>query len=133
MVSYITSANPQLTYPFTEALEGFDKPVSTPKAKEEKKECMEPENDVIWSEEFIKQASVEFEKSIKMMMAESGASGNDSEFAENLIKASQEAANKVFENQPDHGASFAETLRHLAENTESLQVIQTNCFPYTLY
>lgn len=110
----------------TEALEGFDKPINSSKVKEEKGTTKVPEKDVIWSEEFIKQASVEFEKSIRMMMAESGASGNDTDFAENLIKASQEAASKVFENQQDHGASFAETLRNLAESTESLQVISLN-------
>lgn len=112
-------------FSFTEALEGFDKPVSTPATKEEKASPSKAtglEKDVIWSEEFMKQASVEFEKSIRMMMVESGASGNDAEFAENLIKASQEAAAKVFESQQDNGGSFAETLRHLAESTESLQV-----------
>ena len=84
----------------------------------------------------MKQASADFEKNIRMMMAQNGGEG--AEFSENLFKVSQEAAAKVFENQSDDafGASFAETLRFLAEGTESLQVstpfpIQTSSL--TLY
>jgi predicted nucleic acid-binding protein len=109
-----------------DALEGFDKPLQVPKSKDVKTEAAAPtaqSSDVVWSEEFIQEASLEFEKNIRLMMAEtaSGSSG-DSEFAESLLKVSQEAAAKVFERQPDQGASFADTLRYLAEGTESLQV-----------
>lgn len=85
----------------------------------------------MWSEEFIQEASLEFEKNIRLMMAESGGATGDSEFAESLLKVSQEAAAKVFERQPDQGASFADTLRYLAEGTESLQVTCYK-FSYTL-
>lgn len=82
-----------------------------------------PVEEVVWSEEFIQEASLEFEKNIRMMMAETASgTGCDSQFAESLLKVSQEAAAKVFERQPDQGTSFADTLRHLAEGTESLQV-----------
>ncbi|XP_046447097.1 peroxisomal biogenesis factor 19-like [Daphnia pulex] len=109
-----------------DALEGFDKPLQVPKTKDNvKAEAAAPTDqvsDVVWSEEFIQEASLEFEKNIRLMMAETapGASG-DSGFAESLLKVSQEAAAKVFERQPDQGASFADTLRYLAEGTESLQ------------
>lgn len=80
------------------------------------------DTDIVWSEEFIHEASKEFENSIRQMMAETSGSSGDSDFAESLLKVSQEAAAKVFERQPDQGASFADTLRYLAEGTESLQV-----------
>jgi len=71
----------------------------------------------------MKQAATEFEKNIRMMMAESATSADDADFSENLLRVSQEAASKVFESQSvDGGASFAETLRSLAESAESLQV-----------
>lgn len=110
---------------FTDALEGFDKPIPS-KPKEDAKPdaaAATKETDIVWSEEFIQEASLEFEKNIRLMMAESGGASGDSEFAESLLKVSQEAAAKVFERQPDQGASFADTLRYLAEGTESLQVI----------
>jgi len=105
-----------------DALEEFDKPIVTSKPNDEVKDDA-PKDDPVnldWSEEFMQQASQEFERSIRSMMAESG-SGGSSEFAESLIKASQEAASKVFEGQTDAGVSFADTLRSLAEGTESLQ------------
>lgn len=110
-----------------DALEGFDKPLETSKpAKEEAKgnpEAAPPSaQELIWSEEFMQQASIEFERNIRMMMAEAGAEGGDPDFAENLLKVSQEAASKVFESHPEQGAAFADTLRFLAEGTESLSV-----------
>jgi hypothetical protein len=95
-----------------------------PKSKDDvKAEAAAPTSDVVWSEEFIQEASLEFEKNIRLMMAETASGGSgDTEFAESLLKVSQEAAAKVFERQPDQGASFADTLRYLAEGTESLQV-----------
>lgn len=110
--------------PFIDALEGFDKPVQSTKPKEDPKPAEASSADVVWSEEFLQQASAEFEKNIRLMMAETGgAAGDDTGFAENLLKVSQEAAAKVFESHPEQGASFAETLKYLAEGTESLQVI----------
>ncbi len=125
-------------------MEGFDRPVvpqaqpaaAAAKAAEAGKSVEGDGKEVVWSEEFMKQASADFEKNIRMMMAQNGGEG--AEFSENLFKVSQEAAAKVFENQSDDafGASFAETLRFLAEGTESLQVstpfpIQTSSL--TLY
>ncbi|KZS08519.1 Peroxin 19 [Daphnia magna] len=109
-----------------DALEEFDKPLQVPKLKDDtKSETPAPAEqvaEVVWSEEFIQEASLEFEKNIRLMMAETASgNGGDSQFAESLLKVSQEAAAKVFERQPDQGASFADTLRHLAEGTESLQ------------
>ena len=88
---------------------------------------VEKSSETVWSEEFMQQASVEFERNIRMMMAESASTGEDTDLSESLFKVSQEAAAKVFENQPDQafGASFADTLRYLAEGTESLQVQPT--------
>ncbi len=109
----------------TDALEGFDKPiqVNTKSKEETKPEAATPkDSDVVWSEEFINEASKEFENSIRQMMAETGGASGDSDFAESLLKVSQDAAAKVFQRQPDQGASFADTLRYLAEGTESLQV-----------
>lgn len=105
-----------------DALEGFDKPIVTSKPNDEvKAETVKSDPiNLDWSEEFMQQASQEFEKSIRSMMAESGSEVN-SEFTESLIRASQEAASKVFEEQNDAGVSFAETLRSLAEGAESLQ------------
>lgn len=105
-------------------MEDFDKPIPTAKSKpEEVKPEEAAQTDMGWSEEFMKQAATEFEKNIRLMMAESAASGDDSDFTESLLKVSQEAASKVFETQSgDGGASFAETLRSLAESAESLQV-----------
>jgi len=105
-----------------DALEGFDKPAVASKPKEEVKAETAANNpmNLDWSEEFMQQASQDFEKSIRSMMAESG-SGENSEFAESIIRASQEAASKVFEGQTDTGVSFADTLRSLAEGAESLQ------------
>ena len=106
----------------TDALEGFDKPIVPSKPNVEKiQRPDEDPTDVAWSEEFMLQASQEFEKNIRTMMTESGL-GGDSDFTESLMKVSQEAASKVFENQSDNGVSFADTLRSLAEGTESLQV-----------
>lgn len=111
-----------------DAFEGFEKPVQISKTKEKvasSEAAGSKDSDIVWSEEFIQEASMEFEKNIRLMMAETaGTSGNtDTNFAESLLKVSQEAAAKVFERQPDQGASFAETLRYLAEGTESLQVL----------
>lgn len=106
-------------------MEGFDKPIELIKSNVEvKSDATLPskETDVVWSEEFIQEASMEFEKNIRLMMAETAGATGDAEFAESLLKVSQEAAAKVFERQPDQGASFADTLRYLAEGTESLQV-----------
>jgi len=104
-----------------DALEGFDKPIVPSKPNVEKiQRPDEDPTDVAWSEEFMLQASQEFEKNIRTMMTESRL-GGDSDFTESLMKVSQEAASKVFENQSDKGVSFADTLRSLAEGTESLQ------------
>ena len=113
-----------------DALEGFDKPAVASKPKEEVKAETAANNpmNLDWSEEFMQQASQDFEKSIRSMMAESG-SGENSEFAESIIRASQEAASKVFEGQTDTGVSFADTLRSLAEGAESLQVQTINIYP----
>ena len=105
----------------TDALEGFDKPLVSSKGKNDVAPEMKTD-EVVWSEEFMQQASREFERSIRSMLEES-TSGENSEFAESLLKVSQEAAARVFENQADQGVSFADTLRHLAEGTESLQVV----------
>nr|CAH0113324.1 unnamed protein product [Daphnia galeata] len=82
-------------------LEGFDKPaLQVPKSKDDvKAEAAAPK--------------------IRCETA-SGGSG-DTEFAESLLKVSQEAAAKVFERQTRSGSIFADTLRYLAEGTESLQ------------
>jgi len=110
-------------------LEGFDKPIQPSKPKENVKSVTTEtpsaaSADVMWSQEFMQQASAEFERNMRLMMADAGAAGGeDSDFAENLLKVSQEAASKVFENHPEQGASFADTLRYLAEGTESLQVL----------
>ena len=109
--------------PILDALEDFDKPI--PSSKLKKAEEVKPTEvaQADWSEEFMKQAATEFEKNIRMMMAESATSADDADFSENLLRVSQEAASKVFESQSvDGGASFAETLRSLAESAESLQV-----------
>ena len=113
-----------LIFSISDALEGFDKPIPSSKPKpEEIKPTEVAQADMGWSEEFMKQAATEFEKNIRMMMAESASSGEDTDFSENLLRVSQEAASKVFETQSgDGGASFAETLRSLAESAESLQV-----------
>ena len=79
----------------TDALEGFDKPIQPSKPKEEEVKQEASASDVVWSEEFLQQASVEFEKNIRLMMAETGNAGDDAGFAENLLKVSQEAASKV--------------------------------------
>lgn len=104
-------------------MEGFENPISVSKANDVKPESKaSKQTDAVWSEEFIQEASLEFEKNIRLMMAETEGTSGDSDFAESLLKVSQEAAAKVFERQPDQGASFADTLRYLAEGTESLQV-----------
>ena len=112
-------------------MEGFSKPVvaeSATAASSEEEASDNPAtktNEMIWSEEFMMQASAEFEKNLRLMMADNTKSGGDTELSETLFKASQEAAAKVFEGQQDQafGTSFADTLRFLAEGTESLQVV----------
>ena len=105
---------------FLDALGGFDNPKVGVAQKQEATDETKV-NDTVWSEEFMQQASAEFERNIRLMMGESGSDIGD--FSESLLKVSQEAAAKVFENQADSfGASFADTLKYLAEGTESLQV-----------
>ncbi|XP_046382487.1 peroxisomal biogenesis factor 19 [Ischnura elegans] len=108
------------------ALEDFDAPSKSSEVKPTESKSDAPQGDVdplgsMWTEEFIKQATSQFEQSLQSILT-TGANGGE-EMGDTLQKIAQAAAKAASEEstEQDFSAAIAQTLKNLSEGSHNLQ------------
>ncbi|KAG8238701.1 hypothetical protein J437_LFUL018391 [Ladona fulva] len=113
------------------ALEDFDTPSKSaevrPKPAEDKQNVPKSDDESLgsmWTEEFIKQATSQFEQNLQSILSSGSLEGARSDdVGETLQKIAQAAAKAVSEDseEGEFSATIAQTLKNLSEGTTNLQ------------